>query len=121
MLTSANVIESTGNGYKIKSGVSAGNIYIHSFGQLNTFRWVDDDNAPSNQYVGTIGGIQNTFANIAGIVAPIITGYIVYNTGNFAIVLIISGGLSILGTLSYWFVVGELASISLIRKKEEII
>ncbi len=44
MLTSANVTESTGNGYKIKSGVSAGNIYIPSFGQLNTFRWVDDDN-----------------------------------------------------------------------------
>ncbi len=82
---------------------------------------IPGDIAPSNQYVGTIGGIQNTFANIAGIVAPIITGYIVYNTGNFAIVLIISGGLSILGTLSYWFVVGELASISLIRKKEEII
>lgn len=44
MLTSANVTEGTGNGYHIKSGVTAGNIYIPSFGQLNTFRWVDDDN-----------------------------------------------------------------------------
>lgn len=45
MLTSANVTESTGNGYTIKSGVSAGNIYIPSFGQLNRFRWVIDDNS----------------------------------------------------------------------------
>ena len=44
MLTSANITEATGNGYKIKSGVSAGSIYIPSFGQLNRFRWVDDDN-----------------------------------------------------------------------------
>lgn len=44
MPVSNNVTESTGNGYKIKSGVTAGNIYIPSFGQINSFRWVDDDN-----------------------------------------------------------------------------
>ncbi|MDE6586129.1 MAG: hypothetical protein K2K80_05575 [Clostridia bacterium] len=44
MLTSANVTEGTSNGYKIKSGVSAGDVYIPSFGQLNTFRWVIDNN-----------------------------------------------------------------------------
>lgn len=78
---------------------------------------IPGDIAPSNQYVGTIGGIQNTFANIAGIIAPIVTGYIVYNTGNFTVALIISGVLSILGALSYWFIVGDLVSVSVSIKK----
>ncbi len=44
MPTSSNVTEVTGNGYHIKSGVNAGDVYIPSFGQLNNFRWVDDNN-----------------------------------------------------------------------------
>lgn len=38
-----NIVENTSNGYYIKSGVSAGNVYIPSFGQINNFRWVDDN------------------------------------------------------------------------------
>ncbi len=79
---------------------------------------IPGDIAPSNQFVGTIGGIQNTFANIAGIIAPIITGYIVYSTGNFSIALVISGSLSVLGALSYWFIVGELVCVSTLKIKE---
>lgn len=44
MRTSSNIIENTSNGYKIKSGIMAGETYIPSFGQLNTFRWVSDNN-----------------------------------------------------------------------------
>lgn len=44
LLSSANITEQTGNGYHIKSGISAGNVYIPSFGQLNNYRWVDDNN-----------------------------------------------------------------------------
>ncbi len=53
MRTSNNLIQNTGNGYKIKSGVTAGNIYIPSFGQLNTFRWVVDDNFTGNPALTT--------------------------------------------------------------------
>jgi MFS transporter, ACS family, D-galactonate transporter len=69
---------------------------------------IPGDIAPSKDLVGSIGGIQNTFSNIAGILAPIITGVLYSTTGSFVLPLIISGALTLLGALSYWFVVGEL-------------
>jgi MFS family permease len=69
---------------------------------------IPGDIAPSRTYVGTIGGIQNTFSNIAGIVAPIVTGLIVARTGSFGAALTVSAVIAISGALSYWFLVGEL-------------
>lgn len=72
---------------------------------------IPGDVAPHAGLVGSIGGIQNTFSNLAGIIAPIITGAIFEGTGSFAIPLFISGILIVLGAASYWFVVGELEPI----------
>jgi ACS family glucarate transporter-like MFS transporter len=69
---------------------------------------IPGDVAPSPDTVGRIGGIQNTFSNIAGIVAPIITGALFGMTGSFTLPLIVSGVIAIIGALSYWFIVGEL-------------
>lgn len=69
---------------------------------------IPGDVAPSKDTVGRIGGIQNTFSNIAGIVAPIITGALFGMTGSFTLPLIVSGVVAIIGALSYWFIVGEL-------------
>lgn len=69
---------------------------------------IPGDIAKSKNEVGTIGGIQNTFSNIAGIVAPIITGWLFGLTGSFVLPLVISGILAIAGAGSYWFIVGEL-------------
>lgn len=69
---------------------------------------IPGDVAPSKHEVGRIGGIQNTFSNIAGIVAPIVTGALFGLTGSFVLPLVISGALAIVGALSYWFIVGEL-------------
>lgn len=69
---------------------------------------IPGDIAPSARHVGTIGGIQNTFSNIAGIVAPVITGLIVARTGSFATALTLSAVIAVSGAICYWFVVGEL-------------
>lgn len=69
------------------------------------------DIAPSSSHVGIIGGIQNTFSNIAGVVAPIVTGALVARTGSFASALIISGVIVVSGAASYWFVLGELSPV----------
>ncbi|MGA7740279.1 MAG: MFS transporter [Polyangia bacterium] len=69
---------------------------------------IPGDIAPSSDYVGTIGGIQNTVANMAGIVAPVITGWLVAKTGSFGPALALSGAISVSGAVCYWFVVGEL-------------
>lgn len=69
---------------------------------------IPGDVAPSQDTVGRIGAIQNTFSNIAGILAPIITGALFGMTGSFTLPLIVSGVIAIIGALSYWFIVGEL-------------
>ena len=71
------------------------------------------DISPSPNIIGTIGGFQNTFSNIAGIIAPITTGFLFEQTGSFLLPLLVSSGLAILGAFSYWFIVGELKPINL--------
>ncbi len=73
---------------------------------------IPGDIAPNTNMVGTIGGIQNTVSNIAGIVAPIITGYTIYITGEFKAALLVSGIISAIGAFFYIFVVGKLEKIS---------
>ena len=74
---------------------------------------IPGDIAPDPNLVGTIGGIQNTVSNIAGIVAPIITGYIIYRTGGFRTALLLSGVISCIGAFSYTFIVGNLEVIDI--------
>lgn len=72
---------------------------------------IPGDIAPGPQFVGTLGGIQNTVSNLAGIVAPIMTGCLVATTGTFFWALAVTAVLSVVGAASYWFVVGELKPI----------
>lgn len=78
---------------------------------------IPGDIAPSKNEVGRIGAIQNTFSNVAGIVAPIITGALFGITKSFILPLIISGILAVIGALSYWFIVGKLEPLTVKRKQ----
>lgn len=69
---------------------------------------IPDELAENKKSVAIIGSIQNTFSNVAGIIAPIVTGYIYQNTNSFLIPFLISSCLALVGAISYWFVVGEL-------------
>jgi ACS family glucarate transporter-like MFS transporter len=59
------------------------------------------DIAPSSGLVGTVGGIQNTISNLAGFIAPLITGWALSKTGNFRLALAIAGGLCVCGAIAY--------------------
>jgi MFS transporter, ACS family, D-galactonate transporter len=72
---------------------------------------IPGDIAPNKNVLGTIGGIQNTFSNIAGIIAPIITGLLFAVTGSFEIPLLVSGILILLGIFAYLFGAGQLKPI----------
>lgn len=69
---------------------------------------IPGDIAPAPDYVGVVGGLQNTFSNVAGIVAPLVTGLVVSHSGGFGAAFIITGLVCIGGAASYWFLVGEL-------------
>jgi ACS family D-galactonate transporter-like MFS transporter len=60
---------------------------------------------------GTIGGIMNFFNNMMGVVAPIVTGYIVAATQSFSAAFIAAGVVLVIGILAYVFMLGRLDPI----------
>ncbi|AEB06451.1 major facilitator superfamily MFS_1 [Coriobacterium glomerans PW2] len=61
------------------------------------------DVAPNSSMIGTISGIQNSASNMAGIVCPILIGFILQISNSYTVPLFISGGVAILGALCYFF------------------
>lgn len=62
---------------------------------------------------GLSGGLFNTFGNSAGIVTPIVIGYIVHSTGSFAGALAYVGAHAAIAICSYLLVVGDIKRITL--------
>jgi sugar phosphate permease len=66
--------------------------------------------APANS-TGQVGGIMNFLNNVAGFIAPTVTGYIVATTGSFNTALITAAIILIVGIVSYVFVLGRIEKI----------
>ncbi len=49
-------------------------------------------------------GVQNAFSNTAGILAPIVTGYLVQASGHYTLALWVGGGVALLGLVA-WVVI----------------
>jgi MFS family permease len=60
--------------------------------------------APQN-YVASIGSIQNFGGYLGGTCSPIVTGIIVDQTGSFVLALVVGGLMSLLGALIYLIIV----------------
>ena len=63
--------------------------------------------APPNE-VGLWTGIENFIGNLAGVIAPIATGYIIKLTGSYTPAFILAALVLVFGLLAYWFIVGKL-------------
>ena len=57
--------------------------------------------------VGALTSIQNFFGSIGGLMAPIVTGYIVNATGSFAASFVVAGGMALFGAMSYVLIVSR--------------
>lgn len=57
--------------------------------------------------VGSVGGFVHLLANLAGIVGPIATGFIVQATGSFSVAFVLAGSLAAVGMLSLLLLVRE--------------
>ena len=58
--------------------------------------------------VGAVGGIMNFANNMMGVVAPIVTGYIVGRTHSFVHVFLVAGLILVAGVLSFVFLLGRI-------------
>jgi ACS family hexuronate transporter-like MFS transporter len=50
--------------------------------------------------VGAVGGFIHMIANFAGVLAPVITGFIVQATGSFTSAFLLAGGVALVGSVS---------------------
>jgi MFS family permease len=50
-------------------------------------------------------GIQNSFGNLSGVIAPALTGFVAQRTGHFLPAFLVTSGVCVLGAASWLFVV----------------
>ena len=56
-------------------------------------------------------GVQNCIGNTAGIVAPIVTGYVVDKTGQFSLAFAIAAGVSLAGIAAWGLIIRQVEPI----------
>src|SRR5438874_3009498 len=65
----------------------------------------------TKRLVGTVSGIQNFGGNVAGIIAPWLTGAIAHRTGSFASAFVVCGFILVAGALAYWLLMNDRVSL----------
>jgi len=75
------------------------------------------DTAPK-EIIGTTGGLFNSLGNVAGIVTPVVIGYILQETNSFANALVFVGTHGIIAVCSYWFVVGKIERLKIASRED---
>jgi ACS family D-galactonate transporter-like MFS transporter len=68
--------------------------------------------------VGKWYGWQNGFANLAGVIGPALTGFVVQQTGNFFFPFAITSAVCIFGVVAWQFIVGRVEPVSWTSKSK---
>ena len=83
-----------------------------AFGLFSSNVWAVTQTLAGPAAAGKWTGIQNTFGNVAGILAPRVTGWIVYATGSFYWAFVVASGMLIIAGLSYVILVSRVEPVS---------
>ena len=87
---------------------------IAFFGQgMVGLGWTVISDIAPKQLMGLTGGLFNFASNLAGIITPIVIGYIVSATGSFVGALAFIGAVALLGAFSYIFILGDVRRIEI--------
>lgn len=84
--------------------------FSKGFGNLG---WCVLSDTSPKEVLGLAGGIFNTFGNIAGVLTPLVIGFIIQATGSFDWAIIYVGSMGIIGVIAYLFIVGKLERMTL--------
>ena len=85
--------------YQVLSGISSPGIFAIAqilAGPSASGRWV---------------GIQNAIGNLAGVIAPALTGFIVADNRHFTAAFVVAAGVSLLGLIGWVWMVGDVAPL----------
>lgn len=84
------------------------------FGQgMVNLGWTLISDVAPKPLIGLTGGVFNFCANLAGIVTPLVVGFIVGATGSFYGALAFIGLLALIGAASYIFIVGDVHRVEI--------
>jgi ACS family D-galactonate transporter-like MFS transporter len=84
------------------------------FGQgMVNLGWTLITDVAPKQMIGLTGGVFNFCANLAGIITPLVIGFVVGATGSFYGALVYIAALGLIGAASYIFVVGEVKRVEI--------
>jgi len=78
----------------------------------NSGLWAFSQTLAGPQAAGRWTGLQNGIANLGGVIAPALTGFIVEWTGQFQAAFAITAGVCFLGAMSWIFLVGSLKQVT---------
>ena len=81
-------------------------------GMVNLGWTLISDVAPKS-LIGLTGGLFNFWANVAGIITPLVIGFVVAGTGSFYGALAYIGVLGLVGAAAYIFIVGDVKRVEL--------
>ena len=82
-----------------------------SLGVASSNLWAVTQTLAGRVAAGKWTGLQNGFGNIAGITSPYIAGLIVSKTGSFFLVFVAASVVSVIGALSFWFIVRKVEPV----------
>jgi MFS family permease len=83
-----------------------------SFGAASSNMWGITQTLAGPQAVGRWTGFQNFFGNLAGVIAPALTGFVIDRTGQFFWPFVITAGIAGMGTLSWVFFVERVEPVN---------
>jgi ACS family D-galactonate transporter-like MFS transporter len=75
--------------------------------------WTVISDVAPKALMGLTGGLFNFATNLAGIVTPLVIGFIISATGSFVWALAFIGAIAFLGAMSYIFLLGDIKRIEL--------
>jgi MFS transporter, ACS family, D-galactonate transporter len=84
------------------------------FGQgMVNLGWTLISDVAPKQMIGLTGGVFNFCANLAGIITPLVVGFVVGATGSFYGALAYIAALGLVGAAAYVFIVGEVKRVEI--------
>jgi len=84
------------------------------FGQgMVNLGWTLIADVAPKQLIGLTGGVFNLCANLAGIVTPLVIGFVLGATGSFYGALAYIATLGVIGAAAYIFIVGDVKRLEI--------
>jgi MFS transporter, ACS family, D-galactonate transporter len=86
-------------------------IACFSYGIFTSSHWAITQTIAGPEAVGKWSGLQNCFANLSGVAAPAITGFVVDKTIHFFWAFVVSAAVVLIGAAVYAFILGPVEPV----------